>query len=214
MLENFQQDPHANARIIRAGSNLQEARSVLILLHGRGASANHMLSLFTELALPEVHAVAAEANGNSWYPHTFLAEIEDNQPYLDSALLLVKNIITDLKNSGISDSRIFLLGFSQGACLASEFVARNTSRYAGLIALTGGLIGKDLETEKYKGDLAGTPVFIGTSNPDPHVPLQRVKESASVFKKLGAKVDLRIYPGMPHSINEEEIIAVRKIIKS
>jgi predicted esterase len=172
-----------------------------------------MLSLHAELALPPVAAVAPQAAGHTWYPNSFLAPLETNQPYLDSALSRVEAIVSGLIDHGISSQRIALLGFSQGACLTTEFVARHPRRYGGVIAFTGGLIGPPGTPRAYTGSLDGSPVFLGSSDPDPHVPFERVQETADVFKRMGAKVDLRRYPGMPHTINEEELAAARSLLQ-
>ncbi|HEY2589717.1 MAG TPA: dienelactone hydrolase family protein, partial [Tepidisphaeraceae bacterium] len=146
--------------------------------------------------------------------NSFLAPIESNQPYLDSALRRIESIVADLLARGVGSERIFLLGFSQGACLTSEFVARHPRRYGGAIAFTGGLIGPPGTPRDYAGSLAGTPVFLGTSDPDPHVPFARVEETRDVLERMGATVELRRYPGMPHTINEDEIEAARQLIRN
>ncbi len=208
-------NPHKNATIFTAGTDLLHAKAAVILIHGRGSSAANMLSLFKQLGLEGISAIAPEATGNTWYPYSFLAEITENQPYLNSALELLDKTVTSLNQSGIPDSKIILLGFSQGACLVSEFAARNPKKYGGLIILTGGLIGPAIDKSFYKGNMQDTPVFIGSSDPDSHVPLRRVHETADVLRQLGAQVELRTYPGMPHIINQEEIeVAKEMIIKS
>ncbi len=172
-----------------------------------------MLSLYGELGVEKFAAIAPQAAGNTWYPHSFLSPLDSNQPYLDSALSKVDSVVTDRLARGISSERIVLLGFSQGACLTSEFAARHPRRYGAVIALTGGLIGPPGTPRNYPGSFAGTPVFLGTSDPDPHVPFERVKETETVLSRMGAKVELRRYPGMPHTINDDELDACRKLLK-
>ncbi len=154
----------------------------------------------------------AQAAGNTWYPQSFLAPLEANQPHLDSALGKLESIVADLLARGVESERVALLGFSQGACLTCEFTARNPRRYGAVMALTGGLIGPTGTPSNYPGSLAGTPVFLGTSDPDPHVPFARVKETEGVFSRMGATVELRRYPGMPHTINEDELGACRALL--
>jgi len=206
-------DPHARETILTAGPAPEKADATLVLIHGRGAAAEDMLSLYSELSLPNIAAIAPQAAGNSWYPHSFLAPLEANQPYLDSALRRMESVLSDLLARGISSERIALLGFSQGACLTAEYVARHPRRYGAVIAFTGGLIGPPDTPRTYSGSLAGSPVFLGTSDPDPHVPFARVQETATVLERMGAEVDLRRYPGMPHTINEEELAAARSLLQ-
>ncbi|MDQ3439060.1 MAG: alpha/beta hydrolase [Planctomycetota bacterium] len=158
--------------------------------------------------------LAPEAAGATWYPHSFLAPREMNQPYLDSALRRIDTIITDLLDRGIPSERIALLGFSQGACLTSEFVARHPRRYGAVLALTGGLIGPPRHAARVRRLARGTPVFLGTSDPDPHVPFERVEETDAVLTRLGAQVEVRRYPGMPHTINQDEVDACRALIQA
>jgi predicted esterase len=212
MLLDSMNDPHANHPLLREGPAPEEAGAALILLHGRGAGAESILALHRDLRLPRVAALAPQAAGNSWYPHSFLAPIPANQPYLDSALRRVESIVTDLLARGVASDRIALLGFSQGACLACEFVARHPRRYGAVIALTGGLIGPPGTPRRYSGSLDGTPVFLGTSDPDPHVPPERVGETESVLSAMGAVVELRVYPGMAHTINADELDAARTLV--
>jgi predicted esterase len=197
-----------------AGPAPIDADAALILLHGRGGTAESIFSLYSKLGLPRVAALAPQAAGNSWYPQTFLAPIESNQPFLDSALRRVDTLIGDLLASGVPTERIAIMGFSQGACLASEYAARNPRRYGAIMALTGGLIGPPGTPRDYVGSLAGTPVFMGTSDPDSHVPVERVKETAAVLERLGGVVELRRYPGMPHTVNEDELLACRALLES
>ena len=206
------QDPHAASPVLAAGPAPESARATLVLIHGRGASADSILSLYPLLDAPDVTAVAPQAAGHTWYPHSFLAPLEANQPYLDSALRKIDAVVEDLVAHGVPTERIALLGFSQGACLTSEYVARHPRRYGAVMALTGGLIGPPGTPRNYAGLLAGTPVFLGTSDPDPHVPFERVKETEAVLARMGAQVEVRRYPGMPHTINQEEIEACRALL--
>ena len=206
-------DPHARTPLLTAGPAPEQAAAALILIHGRGATAASILALHAELGLDALAAVAPQAAGNTWYPMSFLAPTEANQPYLDSALARVESVVADLLRRGIPSERIALLGFSQGACLASEFVARHPRRYGAVMALTGGLIGPPGTPRDYAGSLAGTPVFLGTSDPDPHVPFARVQETAAVLERMGARVETRRYPGMPHTINEDELDACRTLLR-
>jgi phospholipase/carboxylesterase len=187
-------------------------KAAIILLHGRGGSAEDILGLRQELGFPEATYLAPEAAGGTWYPYSFLASIERNEPWLTASLAKVGDTVDGARRQGIPRERIVIAGFSQGACLASEFVARNAARYGGLIAFTGGLIGPPGTEFRYPGNLAGTPVFLGAGDPDPHVPWQRVAESATVLANLGAEVTLKRYPGMPHTIAREELDEARKLI--
>lgn len=205
-------DPHRDQSILHRGQTLNSAKAAVILVHGRGASAEDILSLAEELSFPEFAYLAPDAAGRSWYPNSFLAPIEQNQPWLDSALSLLTKIVEDTIGGGIPRNKIVLMGFSQGACLSTEFVARNAARHGALIAFTGGLIGPLGTRFAYPGDLAGTPCFLGAGDPDAHVPWARVEESAAVLAKLGGEVTLRRYPGMPHTINDEEIEHARSIL--
>lgn len=218
MNDNSQQrtsreDPHADQPLLTAGPAPEQAAATLVMIHGRGATAAGILSLHGELAIDGLAAVAPQAAGNTWYPHSFLAPLDANQPYLDSALRRIASIIDDLIARGVPSERIALLGFSQGACLTSEFVARHPRRYGAVMALTGGLIGPPGTPRKYAGSLDGTPVFMGTSDPDPHVPSERVRETEAVLSGMGARVEVRRYPGMPHAINEDELDACRALLR-
>jgi phospholipase/carboxylesterase len=186
----------------------------MILVHGRGASAADILGLAQELYHRDLAYLAPEASGHSWYPNSFLAPFEKNEPWLTSALNALGKVVERAVAAGIARHRVIVAGFSQGACLATEFVARNPTRYGGLIAFTGGLIGPPGTRFKYLGDLAGTAAFLGAGDPDPHVPWERVEESASVLRGLGADVTLRRYPGVPHTIVPDEIDEARKIVFS
>jgi predicted esterase len=207
-------DPHGKQPVLTAGPTPEKAAATILLIHGRGADAESILSLYEELGAEKLAAIAPQAVGGTWYPHSFLAPLDANQPYLDSALGRLDSLVADLLARGISSERIILLGFSQGACLTLEFVARHARHYGAVIGLTGGLIGPPGTPRNYPGSLAGTPVFLGTSDPDPHVPFERVKETEAVLSQMDAKVELRRYPGMPHTINDDEIDVCRKLLQS
>ena len=162
---------------------------------------------------PSCGATGSQAAGHSWYPLSFLAPLEANQPFLDSALRRLETLVADLLARGVPSERIALLGFSQGACLSAEFAARHPRRYGAIMALTGGLIGPPGTAQDYPGSLAGTPAFLGGGDPDPHVPFERVQETAAVLTRMGAAVELRRYPGMPHTVNEEELEACRSLLR-
>jgi predicted esterase len=207
-------DPHASQPILHAGPAPERAAATLILVHGRGADAEGMLELFNELGLPDtVAAIAPQAAGHTWYPYSFLEPLELNQPYLDSALRRLGSIVDDLLARGVPAERIALLGFSQGACLAPEFAVRNARRYGAVMGLSGGVIGPPGTPRDYPGSLDATPVFLGCSDVDPHIPYARVIETADVFRRMNAAVDLRIYPGMAHTINQDEFDACRALLQ-
>lgn len=213
--------PHQRQRPLAGGPPLERAKAAMILVHGRGATAKNILSLADEFAQPEVAFLAPQAAGNSWYPYSFLAPLEQNEPGLSSGLGAIDDALRQIETSGIPLNRIVLLGFSQGACLVCEYAARHSVRYGGVIVWSGGLIGTgevpgarppfDKQFE-YVGSLEGTPVFIGCSDVDPHVPLERVQESAQIMRTLGGEVTERIYDGMGHTINEEEVRFVRGLL--
>jgi phospholipase/carboxylesterase len=206
-------DPHAGQPTRSAGPEPEKAEATLILVHGRGATAESILSLHAALRLPGLAALAPQAAGGTWYPHSFLAPLEANQPYLDSALLRLQSLVAGLVSRGIPGDRIALLGFSQGACLTLEFTVRHPRRYGAVMGLTGGLIGPPGTAREYPGSLDGTPIFLGSSDPDPHVPFERVRETEAVLARMGASVELRRYPGMPHTIYEDELDACRRLLQ-
>lgn len=207
-------DPHAGGDLAVAGAPLRDAHGVVVMLHGRGATAESILTLAAELRVPGMAFIAPQATGNAWYPLSFLAPTEQNEPWLSSALATVGRTVGEAEAAGIPLERIFLLGFSQGACLASEWVARNARRYGGLFALSGGLIGDDSASREYPGTLGGMPAFFGCSDIDAHIPAARVEESGRVLERMGAQVDVRLYPGMGHTVNADEIGAVLQILES
>ena len=198
--------------VLLKGKKLGEAEKVLVMLHGRGASAEDILSLAEYLKVSEFTLLAPQATGNSWYPNSFLAPPYTNEPWLSSAISLIEDITDDIIDAGIIYNNIFFAGFSQGACLTLEFVSRNARRYGGVAAFTGGLIGDKIYEQNYSGDFESMPVFIGTSDPDPHVPVQRVLDSVKVLKGMNGQVTEKIYRNMGHTINEDEIETVNSLI--
>lgn len=197
--------------IIEAG-NTSGATKALIMLHGRGASAADILSLAAHLNVKDYALYAPQATNNSWYPYSFLAAPAQNEPWLSSALELVGKAVDNLRKKDIPERNIYFLGFSQGACLALEYIACNAKHYGGAVAFTGGLIGDKIYPERYKGDFAGMPVFIGTSNPDFHVPVERVYASGNILRDMGAEVTEKMYDNMGHTIIQDEIDQVNKLI--
>lgn len=195
-----------------AGQPLGTATKALILLHGRGGSAADILSLATHLRVAGFALLAPQAPGNSWYPQSFMAPPAHNEPYLSAALASVAHAVATARQHGIALENLYFGGFSQGACLTLEYVARHATHYGGVVAFTGGLIGDRLYPEKYSGDFAGTPVFIGTSDPDFHVPVERVRASTALLKGLGAAVTEQVYPNMGHTITQEEIDLANSLI--
>jgi phospholipase/carboxylesterase len=204
--------PHAGQPVYAAGTPLAKARAVMIMLHGRGGSAPDILGLADSLHAPGLSFLAPQAAGSTWYPLRFIEPTASNEPYLSGALATVAGVLSDAEAAGVPASRIIVLGFSQGACLATEFAVRNPRRYGGVVGLSGGLIGTDAEVGAHSGDLAGTPVFLGCSDSDFHIPLARVKATSRVLRSMGAEVDEAIYPGMGHGIVEDEILRVRSMI--
>jgi predicted esterase len=194
------------------GPRPDQARLAMILVHGRGASAEDIMGLAREFRQNDVAYVAPQAAGNTWYPYTFLAPIEKNEPALSSALGVLQGLVSSLGEQGLPPERVGLLGFSQGACLSLEFAARNARRYAAVVGLSGGLIGPPGTPRHYSGSAIGTFVFLACSDVDPHIPMERVQETAEAFRGLGAVVDQRIYRGMGHTVNRDEIDAVRMIL--
>jgi predicted esterase len=208
----MQTHPHANQPVLSVGPDPAAARISAILLHGRGASARDILGVAHELSLADVAFVAPQAAGNTWYPYSFLAPIAQNEPSLTSALTVIEDLVQRFEQAGVASDRVALLGFSQGACLALEFAARHPRRYHAIVAFSGGVIGPPGTPRDYPGSLAGTPAFLGCSDVDAHIPVERVHESAGVYRRMGAVVDERIYPGMDHTINEDEIEAARALL--
>jgi len=207
-------DPHSGQPVLAAGLPLASASAAVLLVHGRGASAEDILGLAQELDCTGLALLAPQAAGNTWYPQRFLAPSALNQPWLDSALAALGKVVEHVTAAGIPPERLLLLGFSQGACLALEYAARHARRYGALVGLSGGLIGADGEPRLDSGTLAGTPVFLGCSDVDPHIPLQRVHFTSQTLQALGGQVDERIYPGMGHTVNQDELAAVQRLLDS
>ncbi len=221
--------PHADQPVLSAGADLSDAAGVVVLVHGRGASAGSILGLTREFDRPDLAYLAPQAAGGAWYPRSFLAPLDENEPFLTSAIDAVMRAVGHAEAAGLGRDQIVLGGFSQGACLATEVAVRHAHRWGGVFALSGGLLGSGpgrtdapplqgmggSYPEKafdYDGHLDGTPVFIGGSDVDPHIPLVRMKTTADVFERLGAEVDLRLYPNFGHTINLDEIEAVRAML--
>ncbi|MBT2564725.1 dienelactone hydrolase family protein [Pedobacter sp. ISL-68] len=198
--------------IIKAGKSLDQAEKVLIMIHGRGGTAQDILSMAEYLEVSKFALIAPQAENNTWYPQSFLAPRAANEPSLSNALKTINDIVIDLGKEGFTKEQIYFLGFSQGACLTLDFVASNAARYGGVVAFTGGLIGEEVDHRNYHGDFDGTPVFIGSSDPDMHVPVSRVKESTVLLEGMGAKVTEIIYQNMGHTISHSEITQVNKLI--
>lgn len=205
-------DPHRDQPVRTLGAKLNQASAAVILLHGRGASAEDILGLATEMFDEHYAYLAPQAAGHSWYPYSFLAPINQNEPWLSSALAKVGATIELALEAGIGRERIFVCGFSQGACLSSEFAARNPARYGGVIAFTGGLIGPPDADLRHPGSLAGTPALFSSGDPDPHVPWSRVLESAQQFTAMGAEVHTQRYEGRPHTVLPQEIQSARELL--
>lgn len=209
-------DPHGGQPIERAGADLAEASAAMILVHGRGARARGMLGLADEIGRDDVAYLAPQAARGTWYPNSFLADLESNQPHLESALGLLGDVLeevtTDDGDGSVPLERTVLLGFSQGGCLATEYAARNADRFGGVVALSGGLIGPEGTPREYEGAMAGTPVFVGCGDQDPHIPVERVEETARVFEGLEADVEKRIYEGVGHTVLEDELEYVRELV--
>lgn len=199
---------------LRKGSSLDDAKKAIIMVHGRGASPEDILTLTPHLQVDGFAQLAPRATASTWYPYSFLAPPEQNEPGLSSALQLLGQLVDQCIEAGIATEHLYLLGFSQGACLTLEYAARNALRYGGVFALSGGLIGDQLEANRYQGDFGGTPIFLGCSDVDPHIPLTRVEESATQLTQMGASVTKNIYPNMPHTIIQEEIDVVNKLLSS
>jgi phospholipase/carboxylesterase len=206
--------PHQSQPVLTTGEGIEHAKAAMVMIHGRGATADSILSLADELAHPDFAYLAPQAPGNTWYPNRFMTPIASNEPYLSSGLATISGILNRLSEAGIPHERTVLLGFSQGACLALEFAARHARRYGGVVGLSGGLIGPDGTPRNYPGSLAGTPVFLGCSDVDFHITRERVLHTADVLRGLGGEVTMRLYPNMGHTINQDEIDAVRDLMNT
>ena len=212
--------PHSDQPIEHAGPALADAAAALVLVHGRGARATGMLGLANETGTDDVAFLAPQAQRGTWYPNSFLAPLDSNQPHLDSALDCIDRLVADIAagtvdedgGDGIPRDRIIILGFSQGGCLATEYAARNADRYGGIVALSGGLIGPEGTSRAYDGSMEATPVFVGCGDQDQHIPVDRVEETARVFRDLDADVEKRLYEGIGHTVLEDELEYVRELV--
>jgi len=204
--------PHQGQPVKTAGAPLAAARAAMVMVHGRGASAESILTLVPALDHPEFAYLAPQAAGGTWYPNSFLAPIPSNEPGISSGMQAIRDVLAQVAAAGIPPERTVLLGFSQGACLALEFSARHARRYGGVAGLSGGLIGPDGTPREYPGSLDGTPVFLGCSDVDFHIPKQRVEHTAEAMERLGAEVSMRLYRGMGHEVNDDEIAHVQSIM--
>ena len=205
-------NPHENKKTVFEGTDINYAKSVMVLMHGRGATAESILTLTKEFNTPDYTYVAPQAFGNTWYPYSFFSPIENNEPALSSGLRVISELIKTIKNYGISEKEIILLGFSQGTCLVLEYAVRNAKHYKGVIGLSEGLIGDKIDKKRYSGTFDSCPVFLGCSDLDPHVPEERVNLTSEIMTEMGATVTKRIYKSMGHIINDDELNFVRSIM--
>lgn len=207
-------DPHGDQPVLREGAPLDGAGRAIVLLHGRGAWAEDIMSLGRALAAgsSDIALLAPQAAGHTWYPESFMAPVRRNEPWLTSALELLGRILDDVSEAGVPRERTIVAGFSQGACLASEYVARNPARYGALLAFTGGLVGPPLTDFPHEGDLEETPVYLSAGDTDPHIPWRRVEATRAVLERMRGRVTMRRWPGRPHTILPEEIEEARKLI--
>jgi predicted esterase len=206
--------PHAGLQLYQVGQSLEEASAAMIMMHGRGATAQDILSMAGDLEHPQMAYLAPQAKGNTWYPNPFMAPIHSNEPWLSSAMSVIEWLLAKVEDAGIASERTMILGFSQGASLTLEFVARHARRYGGIAGLSGGIIGPDGTPRDYPGSLDGTPIFLGCSDVDPYIPKARVLESERVLTNLGASVTARLYHNMGHMVNTDEIEFVRGMIEA
>ncbi len=217
--EQSRSGPHQGQPVLVAGEQLEgdpleQTHVAMVLLHGRGATATSMLELAAQWNQPDFTYLAPQAAGNSWYPYSFLAPLASNEPFLSSALTQVEDVLERIAQAGIPPERTMLCGFSQGACLVLEFAARHARPYGGVVGLSGGLMGPDDTPRNYAGSLAGSPVFLGCSDIDPSIPQERVRLSDEVLRRLGGEVTMRLYRGMGHTINQDEMETVRQMMGS
>lgn len=206
--------PHAGQAIRQAGMPIEHAKAAVVLFHDRASTADDMIDLWEEFDNPEASYLAPQAAGSSWFPRHCLSAYAENEPHLSSGFWLISKILEALGDTGLPPERVILAGFSQGACLVLEYVARNPRRYGGVVAFSGGLLGPEGRLRRYRGSLAGTPVFLGCSDIDFHMPKTRVEETASVFRQLEAAVTERFYPGMPHTVNQDELAEAREMLEA
>jgi phospholipase/carboxylesterase len=204
--------PHQDQQLVTAGTPLSAATAAIVFVHGRGATAQSIVQMGRQIGQDGVAYLAPQAARNTWYPNSFLAPVERNEPGRTSGLQAVGTAVADAREAGLDREQVVLCGFSQGGCLASEFVARDPKRYGGLVAWSGGLIGADIDPTEYEGSVDGMPAFFGCSDEDPHIPAERVHESADVFEELDADVTKRLYPGMGHEVNRDELEAAADIV--
>ena len=204
--------PHQGQQLVTAGTPLSDATAAAVLVHGRGATAQSIVQMGLDVHEEGLALLAPQAARNTWYPNSFLAPVENNEPGRSSGLQAVDDAVERAVEAEISRESVLVGGFSQGACLASEYVARNPRRYGGLAALSGGLIGETVDPQSYDGDVEGTPVFVGCSDVDPHIPIERVHATTEAFELLGGDVDERIYEGMGHGVNQDELDAVGDLV--
>lgn len=211
---NTASGPHAGQPVLAWGKPLGQAPVVVIMLHGRGAGPENILELAPALGRPDATYLAPRAANSTWYPYSFMTEIAKNEPFLSSALSVLGSLVSEIEGAGIRRDRIVMMGFSQGACLTTEFAIRNASRFGGFVAFSGGAIGPAGTTWDETPRFDGTPFFFGCSDIDPHIPEARVRESAEVCARMGADVTTRIYPGMGHLVNDDEIAHAQAILKT
>lgn len=204
--------PHEGQPVVEIGVPLGDAPAAVVMVHGRNAAPANILDLVPRLRRPRLTYLAPAAAGRTWYPNSFLADIPSNEPGLSSGLAVLGALVGRVEAAGVPRSRIVLLGFSQGACLAAEFAIRQASRFGGVIVFSGGAIGPPGTTWEYGGDFGGTPVFLGCSDQDSHVPEARVRETATLFERAGADVTLRLYPGMGHLVSDDEIACAQRVL--
>lgn len=204
-------DPHGGQPIEQRGQDLETASGAIVLVHGRGATATSILGLFDEIGHDGLAGLAPQAANSTWYPNPFMEPRESNEPGISSGLAAIDRTITEATAAGIDRESIAVVGFSQGACLVSDYLARNPTRYGAGGILSGGLIGAEIDQTTYTGDLAGTPIFVGCSDTDPYIPLSRVRETVSVLDSLGAAVTEEIYERRPHGVYEEELTALNEM---
>jgi predicted esterase len=200
--------------VVTDGEALERAKAAMIMVHGRGASAESILTLVPALATPGFAYLAPQASGNTWYPFSFLSAIDQNEPGITSGLQSIDDLVAAVVNAGIPIERTMLLGFSQGACLTLEYAARHPRRYGGVVGFSGGLIGPEGTPRDYPGAFDGAPVFLGCSDVDSHIPAQRVRDTEAVLRGMGAEVTMRLYPGMGHLVNENELDAARRMMSA
>ena len=199
-------------QFVKAGKTFNETDKAIVMIHGRGGTAEDIISLQRFLKVEDMAIYAPQATNNSWYPYSFMAPEHDNQPALDSAIATIEDAVKEIKANGIKEEQVYFLGFSQGACLTLEYTARSAKKYGGIIAFTGGLIGKELMNDRYQGDFEGTQILITSSDPDLHVPVSRVNETVGVLKALGGQVTLQLFKNKSHSISKEELDLANKLL--